>query len=93
MAKEKLTLTTPIVGATTTSYKVRLLEVDVNAKTVLIGLKPDDGVAFNHVYTDALPLIAAINNGAWAIAGKTLQEAILDKLVSDGVLVGTVVEG
>ena len=90
---ELLTLDTPIVPPTRTTYKVTLLVLDWLAKVIQIRLRGSDGVEVYAEYSgDAATALMTILNSA-NLSVKSLQRRILEKLAADGKLPAGTVSG
>lgn len=87
---EQLDLTAPVVPPSITNYKVRYLELNWDAATIVVGLKGTNGESFRHAYsgTTATTLMNSLNT--LNMSTTSLQKRILNRLVTDGVLAGTV---
>lgn len=89
-AAEQLNLTTPITAPSTTTYKVIFLAMQWPQGQVTIELADENGKTTGYSYNgaEATSLMAALNTANLSV--KSLQRRILEKLVSDGKLTGTV---
>lgn len=90
---EQLDLTTAIVPATRTNYKVQALYLDWAAQVIRIDLLGSDGVAAGALYTgtEAVNLMTTLNTANLSI--QSLHKRILNKLVTDGKLPAGTVSG
>ena len=91
---EQVDLTTPITKPTTNYYRVVLLTLDWDAAYIAIRLKGQNGEFLDFIYRDELPLTEATTlmttlNTA-NLSTNSLHKRILNKLVADGKLAGTV---
>lgn len=88
-AQERLELTDPIAKASTQHYRVTVLTLDRDNERVLIRLVANNGDRFEHLYegTTAVTLMRALNTANLSV--RSLNHRILDRLIADGVLVGT----
>jgi hypothetical protein len=86
---EALTLTTPLVQ-TRTTYAVKIINLDWDSAHIHIRLLGSDGVVvgFNYDGPQAITLMTALNKVNLSV--KSLQRRILEQLVADGFLTGTV---
>lgn len=89
---ESVTLTAPEVtpAITTTDYKVASLRLDVEGAIVVIILRGTNGERkeFRYENSEATALMVALNKANLSI--KSLQRRVLEKLVADGKLAGTI---
>lgn len=94
---EELTLTTAETFQDILKYRV--IEVDYkrginppDSSSISIFLEGDDGSLFKHRYTGqtAWNFLKVVNTENFAIAGKSMNTQILEKLDADGIKVGTV---
>jgi len=89
---ETLTLTAPEItpAITTSDYKVALLHLDVEGAQIGIHLRGTNGERkeFRYDGAEATALLHALNTANLSI--KSLQRRILEKLIADGKLLGTV---
>lgn len=99
---ESLVLTTAevIPAITTTDYRVVFLSFDWERATILIRLRGTNGEAKSFSYggdrltatdaerADALALMVALNKAN--LSTRSLQRRVLERLVTDGKLTGTV---
>jgi hypothetical protein len=88
---EQLDLTTPIVESKTTrNYKVVFIQMDIELKTIVIHVKSDLSERKEILYTGqvAVDYVKFINTANFSV--KSLNKWILQRLSTDGVLVGTV---
>ena len=90
---ELLTLATPIVPPTRTTYKVTLLVLDWLARVIQIRLRGSDGVEVHVEYSGdtATALMTTLNSANLSV--KSLQRRILEKLAADGKLPAGTVSG
>lgn len=86
---EILTLTVPVVQ-TRNTYEVKVLNLDWDAAHIHIRLLGSDGVVqvFNYDGLVATSLMTILNTAN--LSTNSLQKRILQKLVADGLLAGTV---
>lgn len=88
---EQLDLTTPITGPTTSNLMVVQLGLDWEAAMIHIGVKNTvTGYRqhFDYTGSTATNLMVALNKAN--LSTKSLQRRILEQLVADGKLVGTI---
>lgn len=87
---EQLNLTTPIVPPTITNYRVVLLELNWKSAFIGIGMEGPNGETFRYSYSGvtATNLMIALNKAN--LSTTSLQKRILNQLLADGVVVGTV---
>ena len=87
IAGEQLDLSSPI---NISAYRVVGLNLDWDGATIVIFLKSPDGhsLVFSYVGTEATNLMTTLNKIDLTV--KSLQRRILEKLSTDGKLVGTV---
>ena len=88
---EQINLTTPITKPAISSYKVVRLELDWDATRIEIHLKftpSGERVIFGYSGTEALNLMKAMNTKNFSTT--SMQKTILQKLIADGKLVGTI---
>jgi hypothetical protein len=87
---EQLDLTTPVSTPTLTYYKVRMLTLDRDASEILIKLRGTSGEIkiWRYEGAAAVSLMNTLNTVNLAV--KSLEKRILEKLVADGVLTGTI---
>lgn len=87
---EKLDLTIPIVTSNVTSYKVIRLYLDFPAAYLRIDLMNSNNKELSFEYTGltATTFMIALNKINLSI--KSLQRRILERLITDGFLVGTI---
>lgn len=93
---ETITLAAPEVQpqVVTTDYRVSRLTLDVDNSLIIVLLKGTNGEhpEFRYTGAEATALIVALNKANLnpATGGKSLQRRILEKLITDGKLSGTV---
>lgn len=92
-AQELVTLTTPITPPTLSAYHVERLTLDVDAGRISVQLKGTNGEALSKVYDSTTTptgatLLHALNVGNFSV--NSLLKAVYTRLLTDGVLVGTV---
>jgi acyl-CoA thioesterase FadM len=89
-AVEQIDLTTPIVTPSITYYKIMRLTLDIEGQGIIIDLKSSTGqylqVAYNGV--EATTLMVAMNKMNFTTV--SMQKKILQKLIADGKLLGTI---
>jgi hypothetical protein len=87
---EAITLTTPAVAAVSHDYQVVYLELDWERARIVIRLLGPDGKRLGHNYqgATALTLMRGLNTANLSL--KSLQRRVLERLVADGVLSGTI---
>lgn len=101
-SQERVTLTVPIVGVTTTDYQLRALHLDLGDRattdddTVRVDLESTTGLATDpdHIrrftYTGAVAnaMITGLNKAN--LTARSLNQRIMDRLIADGFIAGTV---
>lgn len=89
-AQERVDLTTPIVQPSIVSYTVASLFLDWDGAAIRIIVKGNDGsrVAIEYSGTEATTLMVALNKAN--LSTRSLHRRILDRLVADGKVAGTV---
>lgn len=89
-ATEQLDLTTPITAPSTTNYKVTHLAMEWTSGVIDITLADNQGRTQTYTYNGAegQALMLALNTANLSV--KSLQRRILEKLVVDGKLIGTI---
>ena len=87
---EQLDLTTPVVPPSITHWRVALLRMDWDGAQIQIGLTWPTGESLGFVYSGqtATDLMVALNTANLSI--KSLHKRVLERLVSDGKLLGTI---
>ena len=87
---EVLNLTVPIVPSSISSYKVVFLQLDWGEKSILVKLRGTNGEQFSYSYNgdEANDLMVALNTVN--LSTISLQRRIMQRLIADGVLVGSV---
>jgi|RhiMethySRZTD1v2_1073278.scaffolds.fasta_scaffold576679_2 hypothetical protein len=88
---EQLDLTAPITYPSTTYYKVAELRLQRESpSSIYVRLKGTNGEHFDHLYegATALNLIIALNKAN--LTTNSLEKRILNQLITDGFLSGTV---
>lgn len=85
---ETLSITSPPPQQTT--WRVNEVYFNWDAQSIQIGLKGTNGEAKHHTYsgTTAQSLLVALNKAN--LSTTSLHRRIIDRLVSDGVIAGTV---
>lgn len=87
---ETLSLTNPIVPPTVSGFQVILLTLDWESKFITIGLKGTNGERLTHHYTgDTAHQFMVLLNKA-NLSTTSLHKRILQRLNTDGILVGSV---
>lgn len=101
-AQEKLTLTTPVSGATTTEWSIEDIYISKTAPAIKATLVSNTGERFVYRYvpsetvtaTQVTNAINYINQGKFkTIDGQNLQSWLLTQISAQGVKVGTVSGG
>ena len=87
---EQLDLTTPITTPSITLYRVNRLALDWPNGVINIALVDENGkeTTFEYTNAEATMLMAALNTANLSI--KSLHRRILEKLIADGKLDGTI---
>ena len=87
---ELITLTTPVVPPTLTTYSVRMIALDRDAATISIRLRGTNGETKTCSYNGpaASALIVSLNKANLSVT--SLERRVLDRLIADGELAGTV---
>ncbi len=90
---EQLDLTTPIIAATRTTYRVVRLILDWESAVIQVSLRGSDGVEISAEWAGApaTALMTVLNTVN--LSTISLQKRILQKLVTDGKLPSGVVSG
>lgn len=88
---EKLTLSIPEIKPSITDYQIALLELSWKDKVIRITLTGTNGEhkTFEYREIQAANLMITLNKANLSV--KSLHRRILEKLVSDGFLIGTVI--
>lgn len=90
---EQVDLTVPTARSSTLNYHVERLTLDWDAGTIAIQLKGNDGSALSKSYDATTnPTGAALMTSLNKInlTTRSLNQRIFDRLILDGVLIGTV---
>lgn len=87
---EILTLTAPVVPPSVTTYRVTGLSLNFGGEKITIELTGTNGEKWQHsiVGSTAVTLMVALNKAN--LSTKSLQRRILERLVVDGVLSGSI---
>lgn len=87
---ELITLTTPIVPPSVTTYRVTYLAFDWDNPSITIGLRGTNGERLNHSYSssNATAMMTQLNKAN--LTSNSLHRRVISQLVSDGVLAGTI---
>lgn len=87
---EQIDLTTPITKPSVTNYRVNKLDLRWLDKHIRIELFSDTGEVLHHSYdgTEATNLMIFLNKAN--LSTKSLQKRVLEKLVADGVIDGSI---
>lgn len=87
---EVLDLTTPVTPPSTLTYRVTVLHLDWPNGVINVTLVDNNGVARTESYTnaEATTLMGILNTANLSV--KSLHKRILEKLVVDGKLTGTI---
>jgi len=87
---EQIDLTTPITQPSTTNYRLNKLHQGWFDKYIHIELVSDTGDTIQHSYEGdvARNLMIALNKAD--LSTNSLQRRVLNKLISDGVITGTI---
>jgi hypothetical protein len=87
---EIITLTVPIVPPSLTNYRVNSLAFDWDAASITVGLKGPNGESRFHSYNGATAttLMNAVNKANHSTT--SIQRQVINRLVSDGILSGSV---
>ena len=87
---EQLDLTIPVTPPATLTYRVTVLHLDWPNGVINITLVDNNGVAKTESYTnaEATTLMGILNTANLSV--KSLHKRILEKLVADGKLSGTI---
>jgi hypothetical protein len=90
LAQERVDLTTPETKPSNTSYRPVRVVLDADLPAIEIWLKGDNGEVASCHYTGptAQALLVALNKAD--LSTRSLNQRILDRVVADGCLVGTV---
>lgn len=87
---ETLALTTPETKPSNTGYKVVRLLLDWESALIRIELKGVNGEIKTHDYAGATATTLMNQLNTMNLSTQSLQKRILNRLISDGVLTGTV---
>lgn len=96
---EELVLTSPVVESkTTTKYRVASVTLDLDTRAsvadgpglIAITLRSDLNEALYHTYTGTIATTLIKQLNVVNLSTKSLHKRIIERLVADGVLVGTV---
>jgi len=87
---EQIDLTTPITQPSTTNYRLNKLDLRWLDQHIRIELVADSGEVIEHSYDGdvARNLMIALNKAD--LSTNSLQRRVLNKLISDGVITGTI---
>lgn len=87
---EQLDLTVPVQPPSTLTYRVTVLHLDWPNGVINVTLVDNNGVARTVTYTnaEATTLMGILNTANLSV--KSLHKRILEKLVADGKLTGTI---
>ena len=87
---EILTLTSPIVPPSITTWRVSYLALNWDGESITVGLRGSNGETKNHSYSGAtaISLMTALNKAN--LSTISLHRRIINQLVTDGVILGTV---
>ena len=87
---EQLDLTTPLTYPSTTNWKVVKLALDWYGQFIEIGLLGSNGERKAHSYSGSTALTLMNQLNTLNLSTISLQKRVLNRLVSDGVIAGTV---
>jgi len=87
---EQLDLTSPVVIPNVANYRVRSLFFDWDGANIIIGLVDNNGATLSFQYTNsqATNMMTVLNKAN--LSSNSLHKRVLNQLVSDGKLAGTV---
>jgi len=87
---EQIDLTTPITQPSITNYRLNKLDLRWLDQHIRIELVADSGEVIEHSYDGdiARNLMIALNKMDLSV--KSLQRRVMEKLIADGVIVGTI---
>lgn len=87
---EKITLTTPISTTDLINYTVKRLDLNWSDAILHVDVLSNIGKQFSHEYRgiDATNKMIALNKANLSV--KSLHRRILEQLITDGILAGTV---
>lgn len=90
---EQIDLTTPVTKPSTTNYHIERITLDVDALTILVQLKGNNGELLSKLYDATTAptgstLLHALNIGNFTTT--SLLKTTYNRLITDGVLVGAV---
>lgn len=90
---EQVNLTTPVAGPTISNYHLERLTLDIDQASVLVQLKGNNGEALSKTYSSTTTptgasLLSSINTSNNSVT--SLVARVYNRLITDGVLVGTV---
>ena len=87
---ETLTLTAAIVPPSITSYRVSLLQLDWDGAAITIRLRGPNNEQREHIYSGSTATTLMNQLNTLNMSTTSLHKRLLQRLVSDGVLAGTV---
>ena len=87
---EQLDLTTPVTTPDITSWRVVYLELNWAAQSIRIGLLGTNGETSHHNYNGEVAETMMINLNKVNLSTTSLQRRILERLLADGLLVGSI---
>lgn len=87
---EAITKTLPAIPAVVVEYQVVYLELDWERARIVVKLHGSDGSRLSHNYRGdtATQLMRALNTAN--LSAKSLHRRVLERLVADGVIGGTI---
>jgi hypothetical protein len=90
---EQLDLTAPVTKTATANYRVSYLNMDVDGGRLMVVLTANNGDTVQKVYDatttpTGASLLIALNKAD--LTAKSLQRRILERLIADGVIAGTI---
>ena len=87
---EQLDLTTPVTTPDITSWRVVYLELNWAAQSIRIGLLGTNGETSHHNYNGEVAITLMTNLNKANLSTKSLQRRILERLIIDGHLEGSI---
>lgn len=87
---ELITLTAPVVPPSVTDYRVTGLILNFGGQKLSVELTGTNGERLTHNYVGSTAVTLMVSLNKANLATKSLQRRILERLVADGVLAGTI---
>ena len=89
-AQEKVDLTTPVAKTSTQNYQIASVLLDWGGARIKITLVANNGENLVHEYTGTTATNLMISLNKANLTTRSLNQRIFDRLIADGVIVGTV---